>query len=187
MEAGINPECTQKLITFIVRKLSIIRPINDMKTSILIMLALVVVTLHTASAETKILINTDKEGVGLQGYDPVGFFTENKPVKGNPATSSSYHGVIYHFASEENKSVFVMNPTKYEPQFGGFCAYGVTRDSAAPIKVEAFQIINGRLLLQYDEHIRDLFNKDTENNLKLADQKWPSVLEKKGASKAAAK
>jgi len=150
------------------------------KTILFLGTLLLTATLQTASAQGKILINVDKSGVGIQGYDPVGFFTENKPVKGDPAIRTSYNGVIYQFASEANKATFVANPAKYEPQFGGYCAYGVSRGTASPIKVEAFQIVNGRLLMQYSIGIRDSFNEDTQGNLKLADQKWASVVEKKG-------
>jgi YHS domain-containing protein len=156
---------------------------NTMKYSLFLMATVSLIVINTVSAAPKELNNIDKAGVGIQGYDPVGFFKENKPVKGNPSFSERFHGVNYYFASEENRATFKADPAKYEPQFGGYCAYGVSRDSASPIKVEAFQIVDGRLLMQYSEEVRDLFNKDTPGNLKLADQKWPSVVEKKGKVK----
>jgi YHS domain-containing protein len=133
-----------------------------------------------APAEAKILVNVDKAGVGLQGYDPVAFFTENKPVKGHAGIVSRYNGVIYQFATVEDKKLFDENPAKYEPQFGGYCAYGVSRGKAVEIEVDAFQIVDGRLLMQYDKDIRDTFNKDTKSNLKLADKNWPDLLGSKG-------
>jgi YHS domain-containing protein len=152
-----------------------------MKLHAVLVWAVLGLTLAVARAGSdKVLLNVDKEGVGIQGYDPVGFFTDHKPVKGSPAFSSAYHGVAYHFASAEHKAAFDAEPAKYEPQFGGYCAYGVSRDNASPIKVEAFQIVDGRLLMQYSLKVRDLFNEDTQGNLKLADQKWPSLVEKKG-------
>jgi YHS domain-containing protein len=129
---------------------------------------------------TKQLVNIDEDGIGLQGYDPVAFFTENQPVKGSQEFTSIFKGVTYHFASAKNRDTFNKTPAKYEPQFGGFCAYGVSRGKKVPIKIEAFQIVNGRLLMQYDLDVRDKFNKDTNGNLKSADEKWPSVLEEYG-------
>ena len=129
---------------------------------------------------TKTLLNLDKSGVAIQGYDPVAFFTQNKPVKGSVQFQSSYKGATYYFASADDKAAFDAAPAKYEPQFGGFCGYGVSIDRLVPIKVEAFQIVNGRLLLQYDLDVKDKFNKDQAGNLQKADQNWPGLVEKKG-------
>ena len=126
------------------------------------------------------LQNLDKSGVAIQGYDPVAFFTQNKPVKGDAQFQSGYRGATYYFASAEDKAAFDAAPAKYEPQFGGFCAYGVSRGKTVPVKVEAFQIVNGRLLLQYDLEVRDKFNQDQAGNLAKADQNWPGIVEQKG-------
>lgn len=133
-----------------------------------------------AFAQTKSLLNLDKNGIAIQGYDPVAFFTQNRPVKGLPAFESKYKGARYLFASAEDKATFDANPAKYEPQFGGFCAYGASQNHTAPIKIEAFQIVNGRLLMQYDLDVKNEFNKDTQGNLKKADNNWPGLVEKKG-------
>lgn len=119
--------------------------------------------------------NLDKSGRALQGYDPVAFFTEKKPVKGNPEISSKTNGASYYFSKAENKAAFDKDPAKYEPQFGGYCAYGVSKGNLVKVEVDAFQIVNGRLLLQYNKGIRDKFNKDASGNLKTADAKWPTV------------
>ena len=123
--------------------------------------------------------NLDKAGRALQGYDPVAFFTKGKPVKGNPAISSKINGATYFFGSAEDKELFDKDPAKYMPQFGGYCAYGVSKGDLVKIEVDAFQIVDGRLLLQYDKSIRDKFNKDTKTNLKTADANWPTVSKKK--------
>ncbi|HKM68172.1 MAG TPA: YHS domain-containing (seleno)protein [Candidatus Acidoferrum sp.] len=128
----------------------------------------------------KSLLNLDKNGVAINGYDPVAFFTQNKPVKGDARFQSSFKGATYYFASAEDKAAFDASPAKYEPQFGGFCAYGVSVGRIVPIKVEAFQIVNGRLLLQYDLDVKEKFNKDQSGNLDKAGKNWPGLLEKKG-------
>lgn len=131
-------------------------------------------------AGTKSLLNLDKSGLAIQGYDPVAFFTESKPVKGKPEFKSTYQGATYLFASAENKMRFDKDPAKYEPAFGGFCAYGVSRNKLVEIEPEAFQIVDGRLLLQYSKGVRNDFNKDTQGNLAKANSNWPMLLEKKG-------
>ena len=127
-------------------------------------------------------LNLDKSGRALQGYDPVAFFTKGKPVKGNPTIFSKTNGATYYFASAEDKDLFDKDPAKYTPQFGGYCAYGVSKGDLVKIEVDAFQIVSGRLLLQYNKGIRDKFNKDPGGNLKAADANWPTASKKKPAT-----
>jgi YHS domain-containing protein len=126
------------------------------------------------------LVNLDKHGLALQGYDPVAFFTEQKPVIGKIALQSNYHGGTYWFASAEHKALFDANPEKYEPAFGGYCAYGVSKGHLATIDVNAFQIVNGRLLLQHGDGARNGFNEDQKGNLAKADAIWPKLVGKSG-------
>lgn len=148
-----------------------------MKKVVLLLLLLVAVP---AFGQNKTLLNVDKQGTAIQGYDPVAFFTQNRPVKGRPEFESKYNGARYLFVSAEDKATFDANPAKYEPQFGGFCAYAASRNHTAPVKIEAFQIVNGRLLMQYDLDVRKEFNKDTQGNLQKADKNWPGLVQKEG-------
>ncbi len=131
-------------------------------------------------AQTKCLVNLDSSGVAIQGYDPVAFFTDRKPVKGDPKFLSKHDGAIYFFASKEHKDRFKADPAKYEPVYGGYCAYGVSRGKLVEIDVNAFQLVNGKLLMQYSEDIRDDFNQDAGGNLAKAEANWPKLIEKKG-------
>ena len=133
-----------------------------------------------ALAQTKTLLNLDGGGVAIQGYDPVAFFTDQKPVKGDPKYVFKHEGAIYLFASKEHRDLFKENPAKYEPVFGGFCAYGVSKNRLVEIDVDAFQIVGGKLLLQYSKSIRDDFNKDAQANLTKAEANWPGLVAKKG-------
>ena len=146
--------------------------------NVLLTALLAVVFVSTTSAKT--LLNVDKSGVGIKGYDPVAYFTDNQPIKGSAQFQSDSNGVTYHFASARSKAVFDANPGKYEPQFGGFCAWAVSQGYTAPIDPNAFQVVNGRLLLQYSLSVRKQFSQDTEGNLRKADANWPAIVEKKG-------
>jgi YHS domain-containing protein len=146
----------------------------------LLVVFLIAASANFALAANKSLLNLDKNGVAIQGYDPVAFFTQNHPVKGKAEFQSTYNGARYQFASPEDKAEFDKNPAKYEPQFGGYCAYGASQGHTAPVKIEAFQIVNGRLLMQYDLDVKKEFNKDQAGNLKLADEKWPGLVDKLG-------
>jgi len=132
-----------------------------------------------AFAQTKTLFNLDKTGVAIQGYDPVAFFTDSKPVKGKPELGLRRDGALYYFASKQHRDLFMSDPAKYEPVFGGYCAYGVSKGKLVEIDVDAFQIVNGRLLLQYSKGVRDDFNKDTKGNLAKAEANWPGLVEKR--------
>ena len=93
---------------------------------------------------------------------------------------SDYNGAKYYFSSADHKAVFDKEPAKYEPQFGGYCAYGTSRGHAVPIKIEAWQIVNGRLLMQYDLDVKGKFNQDPQGNLNKADHNWPGLVEQLG-------
>ena len=145
-----------------------------------LLVALVLFAALSGFAVAKELNNLDRNGVAIQGYDPVAFFTDNHPVLGSSQFQSGYQGAKYYFASAEHKAVFDREPAKYAPQFGGYCAYGASQGHPAPVKIEAWQIVNGRLLMQYDLDIKDKFNKDQQGNLHKADQNWPGIVEKYG-------
>ncbi|MGH8047800.1 MAG: YHS domain-containing (seleno)protein [Chthoniobacterales bacterium] len=145
----------------------------------LLIIALVALALPFA-ASAKDLVNVNWSGVAIKGYDPVAYFTDGKAVKGDSKFQSTDKGAIYYFASAAHKAAFDKEPAKYEPQFGGFCAFAVSKNSTAAITPEAFQIVDGRLLLQYDLSIREKFSADTAGNLKKADANWPGIVEKKG-------
>jgi YHS domain-containing protein len=131
-----------------------------------------------ALAETKTLQNLDKSGVAIKGYDPVAFFTDGKPVKGKPEFLAHHDGALYYFASQEHRDLFKADPAKYEPVFGGYCAFGVSKNKLVDIDVDAFQIMDGRLLLQYSKGVRDSFNKDAKGNLAKANVNWPTIVKK---------
>jgi len=141
---------------------------------------LLLLTALPVLAQTKSLLNLDKTGVAIQSYDPVAFFTDNKPVKGDAKFPVRHNGATYLFVSKEHRDTFKADPAKYEPAFGGYCAYGVSRGKLVEIDVDAFQIVDGKLLLQYSKGVRDDFNKDAKGNLTKADANWLTLVEKKG-------
>jgi YHS domain-containing protein len=124
-------------------------------------------------------INLDEHGLALQGYDPVAYFTDNRPAKGDPQFTATYRGGTYQFASAAHKKAFENNPAKYAPQFGGFCGYAASINKLAPIEVEYFQVLHGRLVLQHNEKAWRLWHEDVEGNLKKADANWPALSQQK--------
>jgi len=135
-----------------------------------------------ATQPSKVLVNVDRNGLAIQGRDPVAYFTENKAVPGDTSITSMHNGATYRFTSTEHKVMFDADPAKYEPQFGGYCAYGTSKNKLVPITPEAFNIVDGRLLLQNDLSVRATFNKDVAGYLRKADGNWPNLVEKYGAT-----
>ena len=117
----------------------------------------------------------EKEGVALEGYDPVAYFTDGKPVEGSPQYTADFQGSVFHFASAANRDVFVADPERYAPQYGGFCAFGTAGGYKAAIDPAAFTIVNGRLYLNYNDDIRQQWSADVPGMVAKADANWPEV------------
>jgi YHS domain-containing protein len=147
-----------------------------MKTCLIYIAALIGYAALAPAAE---VVNIDKNGLALQGYDPVGYFTDNKPVKGSPEFTATYKGATYQFASAEHRDLFNQSPAKYEPQFGGFCGYAASINKLAVIMPEYFQVLHDRLILQHNEKAWKLWHQDVEGNLKKADANWPALSQQK--------
>jgi YHS domain-containing protein len=143
-------------------------------------LTLLACLLFTGSIWSKDLLNTTWTGSAVKGYDPVAYFTDNKAVEGESDFQSQRNGATYYFASKEHKDLFDANPEKYLPQFGGYCAYGVSINKTVNIDPTAFQIIDGKLYLQYSKDILDKFNQDPTGNLQKAQANWPKLVDSQG-------
>ena len=124
----------------------------------------------------KHILNTDARGkYALQGYDSVAFHSTGKAVKANPYISTEYAGYNFLFSSEDNKALFLRDPEKYIPAFGGYCAFGVSLGVFFPVEIDTWEIINGQLLLNYSKDISAKFHEDLEGNLKKAKANWAKV------------
>src|SRR5438105_4719456 len=88
-----------------------------------ILLCVIVTHAQDAALHTK-QFNLD-DGLAIEGYDPVAYFTLSKAVKGSKDVALFHQGITYHFSSAANKEEFKKNPSKYEPQYGGWCAYAM--------------------------------------------------------------
>src|SRR5436305_1662316 len=125
--------------------------------------------------EGKYFNNLNSDGVIIDGYDPVAFFTDNKPVKGDAKFQYGYEDATYYFASQEHLDLFKANPEKYKVQFGGWCAYAVSLGRVAPIDVNTFSIVNDRLVIQHNQRAVAGWSKDVQGKLAKADKYWPQV------------
>ncbi|WEX75721.1 hypothetical protein PYH37_001988 [Sinorhizobium numidicum] len=137
--------------------------------------ALLLSFVQSAAAEEQ-PVNTGYFGdVAIKGYDPVAYFTEDKAVQGSPKYSHRWLGATWHFASAEHRDLFMREPGKYAPQYGGYCADGVSFGTVTTnIDPKAWRIIDGKLYISYDPGAADGFQK---NPTKVVDsqKRWSDV------------
>lgn len=117
----------------------------------------------------------EKDGVALRGHDPVAYFSENKPVKGWPEYKAEHKGSIFHFASKANRDAFVAEPNKYAPQYGGFCAFGMSNGYKAATDPAAFRVVDGKLYLNYNRDVQAMWSADIAEFVVKADGHWPTA------------
>lgn len=116
------------------------------------------------------------DGVAINGYDPIAYFVENKPVPGKTEFSFEWNGAKWQFASNENLEKFKGNPEGYAPQYGGYCAYGASRGYLAQTDPQAFTILDNKLYLNYNLDVRTEWMKDVNNRISKANENWESKL-----------
>lgn len=114
--------------------------------------------------------------LAVGGYDPVAYFTDGKPVKGDARFETSYQGVQWRFASAENRDRFVAAPQRYAPQYGGYCAWAVSEGKTASGDPMFWKIVDQKLYLNYDADVQKKWEKDIPGHIRKADQNWPTVL-----------
>lgn len=119
-----------------------------------------------------------KNNIAVNGYDAVAYFTLNKPVKGFEEYSVTWQDSKWLFSTAEHASLFKENPEKYAPQYGGYCAYGCSRGYKVKSDPDAWSIVNGKLYLNYNLEVRELWNTDIEKYIKKADAAWKSIKDK---------
>lgn len=135
-------------------------------------------SLYAQDALRKKNYNLD-DGLAINGYDPVAYFTQNKAVEGKKEFSLSYEGAIYYFSSAQNRDEFKKTPSKYEPQYGGWCAYAMgAKGEKVSIDPATFKIVNAKLYLFYNKFFNNTlkdWNKDEAALKTKADANWQKI------------
>ncbi|GAA5176534.1 hypothetical protein GCM10025771_11520 [Niveibacterium umoris] len=128
-------------------------------------------------ASTSVL-NLDKQGVAIKGYDPVAYFTEGAARAGSPRFTATHKGATYHFANAANRDAFKAKPDQYEPAYGGFCAMGVALDKKLDGDPQVWRVVDGRLYLNVNKDVQVRWLEDVPGNLKKAEAEWPLIRNK---------
>nr|WP_194420213.1 YHS domain-containing (seleno)protein [Aquisalinus flavus] len=111
------------------------------------------------------------------GYDPVAYFNEGAPVEGSKDFVTEYKGAEWRFSSAENRDRFIANPSAYAPQYGGYCAWAAAQGKLAKGDPAYWAIVNGRLYLNYDRKVQEMWETDIPGFIMKADANWPAIIE----------
>jgi len=117
-------------------------------------------------------------GLAVHGYDVVAYHTEGKPVRGVAEFATVHKEATYRFASKSNLDTFKANPTKYEPAYGGYCAYGVSVGAKFDGDPNFWKVVDGKLYLNLDSGIQQTWLKDVPGAIKKAEANWPGIKDK---------
>lgn len=113
----------------------------------------------------------------IKGYDPVAYFTQSKAVKGEKQWTTNWNGANWYFSSAENLARFEQNPAQYAPQYGGYCAYGVSQGYLVSIDPQAWSIVNNKLYLNYSQSVKRDWLKSTDEYVALANENWSNLID----------
>ena len=151
-----------------------------------ICLLLTPVTAFSAAAEHSVNHSEGMTLVGaplaIHGYDPVAFFTDGEARLGDAQYSVAHGGVAYRFVSEENRKMFEQNPSRYLPQYGGFCAYGVALGAKFDGDPRVFAVRDGKLFFNLSRQIQKTWEEDLDGNIRQADDNWSKIRDAAPAS-----
>jgi len=123
-------------------------------------------------------INLDVQGIAVGGYDPVAYFDQGKPTRGNEKISASYGGARYLFATDAHRREFLQDPRKYLPEFGGFCVVGTAYGEKVDVDPETGKVVNGHLYLNNSARALAIFDRDRTGTITKAETNWPRVKDK---------
>lgn len=119
--------------------------------------------------------NVDHRGVAIRGFDPVAYFTQGKAIPGSATHSHRWQEATWHFASAEHLDLFVAEPSRYAPRYGGYCAWAVSQGYTADVDPQVWKIVDGRLYLNHDERVRRKWEANQADSIRKADIQWPKI------------
>jgi hypothetical protein len=122
-------------------------------------------------------LETKLNGVAIQGYDPVAYFTEGRAIRGKSDYSFTWNDARWLFATAAHRDLFAADPERYAPKFRGYCAYGVSMGKQVAADPEEWTIVDGKLYLNYNRKTRDIWREDQTALIKKAEKNWAEQTE----------
>jgi YHS domain-containing protein len=115
------------------------------------------------------------DGIAIQGYDPVAYFTEGRPMKGSAEFARKWLGATWHFANAGHRDAFAAQPEKYMPQFGGYCAAAMARGFVKSFDPEAWRIVDGKLYVYASKKGRDMDKENIPASIAKGNANWRTI------------
>ena len=131
--------------------------------------------LGNAAYAADIGMNADANDVAVHGYDTVSYFVDNKPMQGSSEFTATHNNAIYQFVSAEHRDAFRANPEKYAPQYGGYCAFGVSVERKFDGDPLAWKVVDGKLYLNLNKDVQKAWFKDIPGKIAAANGIWPEI------------
>jgi YHS domain-containing protein len=128
------------------------------------------------TAETAAPLNVTADGIAMDGFDVVAYFTDSAPAKGNASHAVEYRGAQWLFSSAEHAATFSADPARYAPRNNGWCSYAVSEGYAADVDfIDGWAVIDGALFLNYSEDVRAEFLATKDRRIPATQANWPTV------------
>ncbi|MCW8885673.1 MAG: YHS domain protein [Motiliproteus sp.] len=114
-------------------------------------------------------------GLGADGYDLVAYFNESEAARGSETFTEQYGGKEWRFKSAENRSLFIKQPEKYLPQYGGYCAYAASQGYLAFGDPQQWSVHKGKLYFNYSQLVKARWSWQREDYIVQGDRYWPEL------------
>lgn len=137
--------------------------------------SLLLLVVFTTAVNAQDIKYCSKEGTAIKGFDPVAYFIQNEALEGSDSFSTEWSGSKWKFISQANLDSFKLSPLKYSPQYGGFCAYGLSENHKSPTDPRAWTIVDNKLYLNYNPKVKEMWIKDSAGKIKAANGYWPAL------------
>ncbi|MBA6233718.1 MULTISPECIES: YHS domain-containing (seleno)protein [unclassified Colwellia] len=131
--------------------------------------------ISSLSFAANIEVNANGNDLAIKGYDAVSYFTKGEPTKGTDNFTAAYNGAIYQFSSADNRDLFKVEPSKYAPQYGGYCAFGVTMHKKFDTDPMAWHISGDKLYLNLNKNVQKKWVTDIPSYIKTAQTNWIDI------------
>ena len=138
-------------------------------------LLLAAVALPAIGQEQKVPPVDAAKGIAIKGYDTVAYFEQSQAVKGSPSFEYTWNGAKWLFATAAHRDAFAKDPARYAPQYGGYCAFGMSQGHAVPVDPEAWKIVDGKLYLNYSKSVQEKWVQEQSKWISEADKNWPGL------------
>jgi YHS domain-containing protein len=136
-----------------------------------IMIKIVLVFFVSQACALQIPVLANKQGA-IKGYDSVSYFNSRKGRRGSSEITYQWYGTNWRFKTEENKALFVDDPSKYAPQFGGYCATAMAKNAIVASDPKISVVYEGKLYLFYSKSAKDTWKRGKERNIVSGEKFW---------------